>query len=117
MSVGDNDNPLLLRILRASPTAYSFSPTRPVDEYPSSVGRSTLLVAGLQARNNARVLFVGSLDFFSDDFFIASTEHALTGEKSAVSGNRELAVALSKWVFKQSGVLRVVDVQHRKVSR
>lgn len=30
------------------------------------------------------------------------------------SGNAELAVALSKWVFKESGVLRVVSVKHHK---
>jgi oligosaccharyltransferase complex subunit beta len=30
------------------------------------------------------------------------------------SGNAELAIALSKWVFKESGVLRVVSVKHHK---
>jgi oligosaccharyltransferase complex subunit beta len=36
-------------------------------QYPHAVGKSTLLVAALQARNNARVVFSGSMDFFSDE--------------------------------------------------
>lgn len=31
-----------------------------------------VLVAGLQARNNARVIYTGSLDFFSDKYFAAT---------------------------------------------
>jgi len=33
----------------------------------------------------------------------------------AVSGNQELAVTLSQWVFKEKGVLRVGQVKHHKV--
>ena len=40
-------------------------------EYPHATGKNTLLIAGLQARNNARVVFAGSLEFFSDEFFNA----------------------------------------------
>ena len=31
-------------------------------------------IGGVQARNNARVIFSGSLDFFSDEFFTAEVE-------------------------------------------
>jgi oligosaccharyltransferase complex subunit beta len=35
-----------------------------------------VLIAGLQARNNARIVFSGSLSFFSDEFFTSPVEKA-----------------------------------------
>ena len=67
----DAENPLVLSVLSASSTAYSFNPDEKIEEFPHAVGKNTLLVSALQARNNARVVFVGSLDFFSDEFFSA----------------------------------------------
>ena len=114
--VADGNNPLLIEILTASYSAYSHNPDEMITEYPHSAGKSTLLIAGLQARNNARVVFSGSLDFFSDAFFTASTEKAVgKGQKSEKSGNQELAAALARWCFKQSGVLRVTNVNHHLV--
>lgn len=113
----DAENPLLVEILTASHTAYTYNPDTAITEYPHSVGKSTLLVAGLQARNNARVVFVGSLDFFSNDFFEASVQKAFgaNNKKFERSGNEALAVALSQWVFKERGVLRVTKVKHHRV--
>lgn len=45
-------------------------------QYPHAIGRDTVLIAGLQARNNARVVFSGSLSFFSDEYFTTSVEKA-----------------------------------------
>merc|ERR1711974_434688 len=90
-------------VLTASSTAYSHNPDLPITEYPHAVGKQTVLVAGLQARNNARVIFSGSLDFFSDEFFTAEVE---TGGKKVASGNAALAKALTDWCFKQSGVVK-----------
>ena len=50
-------------------------------QFPHAVGTNTLLIAGLQARNNARVIFVGSLDFFSDEFFQAAVQNANKGDR------------------------------------
>merc|ERR1711971_848821 len=94
----DPANPLVLEVLTASSTAYSHNPDLPITEYPHAVGKQTVLVAGLQARNNARVIFSGSLDFFSDEFFTAEVE---TGGKKVGSGNAALAKALTDWCFKQ----------------
>merc|ERR1712020_430724 len=107
----DQENPLVLEILTASSTAYSHNPDLPITEYPHAVGKQTVLVAGLQARNNARVIFSGSLDFFSDEFFTAQVE---TGGKKVASGNAALAKALTDWCFKQSGVLKVESITHHK---
>ena len=112
----DPNNPLLLEVLTASSSAYSHNPDKEITEYPHATGKNTVLIAGLQARNNARVIFSGSLDFFSDAFFTSSVEKSVAGgKKSSTSGNKELSMALSRWCFKQSGVLRVGKVNHHLV--
>ncbi|XP_064610826.1 LOW QUALITY PROTEIN: dolichyl-diphosphooligosaccharide--protein glycosyltransferase 48 kDa subunit-like [Liolophura sinensis] len=108
----DPENPLLLNLLHASSTAYSFNPDEKIDEFPHAVGKNTLLISALQARNNARVVFVGSLDFFSDEFFSASVQNANGGQKFDRSGNEQLAINLAQWVFKEKGVLKVGKVRH-----
>ncbi|XP_019746516.1 dolichyl-diphosphooligosaccharide--protein glycosyltransferase 48 kDa subunit [Hippocampus comes] len=114
--VADPDNPLVLDILTGSSAAYSFFPDRPISQYPHAVGKNTLLIAGLQARNNARVVFSGSLDFFSDAFFTSDVQKAAPGSQlHEQTGNMELAEALSRWVFKEAGVLRVGEVRHHPV--
>lgn len=113
--LADRDNPLVLDILTGSSSAYSYNPEKSVDEYPHAVGKNMLLLGGLQARNNARVILSGSLDFFSDEFFTASVQKAIGGKKYEKSGNQALATALSRWVFKEEGVLRVGAVNHHLV--
>ncbi|XP_011355818.1 dolichyl-diphosphooligosaccharide--protein glycosyltransferase 48 kDa subunit [Pteropus vampyrus] len=114
--VADPDNPLVLDILTGSSTSYSFFPDKPITQYPHAVGKNTLLIAGLQARNNARVIFSGSLDFFSDAFFNSAVQKATpSSQRYSQTGNYELAVALSRWVFKEEGVLRVGPVSHHRV--
>ncbi|XP_075882604.1 dolichyl-diphosphooligosaccharide--protein glycosyltransferase 48 kDa subunit [Nelusetta ayraudi] len=114
--VADPSNPLVLDILTGSSTSYSYFPDRPINQYPHAVGKNTLLIAGLQARNNARVVFSGSLDFFSDAFFNSAVQKATPGSQwHEKTGNMELAEALSRWVFKEAGVLRVGDVTHHRV--
>ncbi len=72
-------------------------------------------MSALQARNNARIVFTGSLDFFSDSLFQSGVQKSGTDKKYEKSGNEALAIALSKWVFKEQGVLRVGRVRHHKV--
>lgn len=74
--IADMDNPLILRLLTASSSAYSYNPQNSIKDYPHAVGKNTLLIAGLQARNNARVVFSGSLYFFSDEAFTSSIQKA-----------------------------------------
>lgn len=112
--VADRDNPLVLQILSAHSSAYSYVPDEPIKEYPHAVGRNTLLIAALQARNNARVVFSGSLYFFSDEAFTSPVQKALGGKRYDVSGNQPVATALSQWVFKEHGVLRVKSVSHHR---
>ncbi|EFA09462.2 Dolichyl-diphosphooligosaccharide--protein glycosyltransferase 48 kDa subunit-like Protein [Tribolium castaneum] len=113
--LADPDNPLVLPLLTADSTAYSYVPDQPIKEYPHAVGKDTVLIAGLQARNNARVVFSGSLSFFSDEFFTSPVAKSRGGLKSDTSGNRDVAIAISQWVFKEHGQLRVRSVKHSKV--
>ncbi|KAL3861042.1 hypothetical protein ACJMK2_007133 [Sinanodonta woodiana] len=111
--IADPENPLVLSILHASSSAYSHNPSEKISDYPHAVGQNTLLVAGLQARNNARVIFVGSVEFFSDEFFSSSVQK-VGGKRYEKSGNQELALNLAQWVFKEKGVLKVGTVKHHK---
>ncbi|OWA54463.1 Dolichyl-diphosphooligosaccharide--protein glycosyltransferase 48 kDa subunit [Hypsibius exemplaris] len=116
----DKENPLILDVLRAPSTSYSYSPTRPISLFPAGVGRNIALIGALQARNNARVVVSGSLDFFSNAYFDAAVNGAISDDqkaatKSAKSGNEELALALSLWAFKRVGVLKFGKVEHHLV--
>lgn len=112
--VTDSSNKLRLEVLTASTTAYSFNPDIPINEYPSAIGKSIVLIGALQARNNARVVLTGSLDMFSDAYINANVQK-YGDAKPTKSGNYELVVALSQWVFQERGVLRVKSVFHNKV--
>lgn len=74
-----------------------------------------MLISALQARNNARVLFSGSLDLCSDEFYRSPVKSANGKLQSAKSGNEALCQSLSRWVFKEEGVLRVGKVEHHRV--
>jgi len=116
--ISDKDNPLTLSVLTASSTAYSHNPDQPIEEYPHATGKSTILIGALQARNNARIVLSGSLDLFSDEFIRASVQKYGSGSKKyETSGNKDLILALSQWVFKEKGVLRVKSLSHHLVGK
>ncbi|XP_076236975.1 dolichyl-diphosphooligosaccharide--protein glycosyltransferase non-catalytic subunit Ost48 [Calliopsis andreniformis] len=113
--IADADNPLILRLLTASSSAYSYNPQNTIKEYPHAVGKNTLLISALQARNNARVVFSGSLYFFSDEAFTSSMQKAQGGQQYEKSGNVMVATAIAQWVFKENGVIRVSAVHHHRI--
>ncbi|KAF2361925.1 Dolichyl-diphosphooligosaccharide--protein glycosyltransferase 48kDa subunit [Trinorchestia longiramus] len=112
--ITDPENPLILPVLRAPSTAYCHNPTEPITDYPHATGENVVLLAALQARNNARVLVSGSLEFFSDAF-ISAAVNTPDGSFHPVSGNGGVVEAVTKWALKEAGVIRVVDVTHNKV--
>jgi len=109
----DSDNPLVLPVLHAASTSYSHRPYMQVHEQPTA-GQSVVLLAALQARNNARVVVSGSLDFFSDALITAAV-NTPQGKVFATSGNGAVVTAVTRWALREAGVLRVVDVTHNKV--
>lgn len=112
--LADRENSLVLQVLTADSTAYSYIPENSIKEYPHAVGRGTLLIAALQGRNNARCVFSGSLFFFSDKAFTSGVSKYNGGKFYDKSGNQEVATAIGKWVFGEVGFLRVTNIDHHK---
>jgi oligosaccharyltransferase complex subunit beta len=97
------DTVLAIPVLRGNPSTYSYFPNKHVSDGPESLGSQTTLISAIQGRNNARVVVSGSLELFSNNFFGCDAV-----------GNRQFAQELSKWVFRESGVLRFRDITHHK---
>ncbi len=55
-------------VLSGSPSTYSYKASSRVKEYPQAAGNDVLLVSAVQTRNNARVVFSGSIDLFSNRY-------------------------------------------------
>jgi oligosaccharyltransferase complex subunit beta len=108
--VTDPANPLVLSILSGSSSSYSHNPLEEIKDYPHAVGKSTVLLGGLQARNNARIVVSGSMEFFSDLFYTSKV-----GSAGKPAGNQELSSALISWCFQQTGVIRIDSVSHKLV--
>ncbi|KAI3722974.1 hypothetical protein L2E82_34225 [Cichorium intybus] len=93
--IGHSLNPANSLVLSASPSAYSVNPNSNISSPPSLSGSSISLVSVVQARNNARIVFSGSLDLFSNKFFKSPVQKAGSSNKYEKSG---------KIYFKQGGV-------------
>ncbi|XP_015866874.1 dolichyl-diphosphooligosaccharide--protein glycosyltransferase 48 kDa subunit [Ziziphus jujuba] len=116
--IGHTINPtssLVLKVLSASPSAYSANPKSKLSSPPSLTGSAISLVSIVQARNNARVLISGSLSIFSNRFFRSGVQKAGSAIKHEKSGNEQFLTELSKWVFHERGHLKAVNVRHHKV--
>ena len=107
-----NSSPLLAPILRAKRTAYSYNPKEEVEtvEDPFAVGEQISLVSSMQARNSARFTVFGSAEALEDKWF--DTKVKTVGGKDDKTANREFAKQVSAWTFKETGVLKVGEVQH-----
>ncbi|KAJ3089857.1 hypothetical protein HK102_005314 [Quaeritorhiza haematococci] len=109
-------NPLITALLVGSATSYSFDVNESEDTavHPESpfVGHKVALVSALQARNNARVVFAGSSDMFSDEFINMPVEVA--GKKYPKSGNLFFTKEITKWTFHEKGVLAVKHTHHHR---
>ncbi|KAK9458745.1 Dolichyl-diphosphooligosaccharide--protein glycosyltransferase subunit WBP1 [Lipomyces oligophaga] len=105
ISLGNNI--LVFPVLRASETAYLYSPSEEplLSEMPYVTGTQAFLTVGFQARNNGRILFVGSSALFSNEAF-----------ENLETSNRDLAVQLSKWVFQEKSVIKLTSVTHNLVN-
>ncbi|KAJ3190431.1 hypothetical protein HDU85_000727 [Gaertneriomyces sp. JEL0708] len=104
-------NPLIQPVLTGNPTTYGYElgDTAPIGGNPI-LGTSVVLVSALQARNNARIVFTGSRDMFSNRLI----KEMADAHNSAA--NMHFITALSKWVFKETGVLKVESRKHHRVN-
>ncbi|KAJ4966917.1 hypothetical protein NE237_018766 [Protea cynaroides] len=108
-------NSLVLKVLSASPSAYSANPKSKLSAPPSLTGSAISLVSVVQARNNARILISGSLAFFSNRLFRSGVQKSGSSVKFEKSGNEQFVTEISKWVFHERGHLKAVNVRHHKV--
>merc|ERR1712003_423702 len=98
----DEKNDLVFPLAVASETAYSWYPEEQINDYPLAIGNELVLVAGLQARNNARIVISGSLKMFSDEFNLDEAQS-------------DFCNSVLLWVTKNSGVIRYSDLKHYRV--
>jgi len=113
----EEDSALIGPLVSGYLTSYSHSLTEPVKELHVA-GKKTALVSALQARNNARVIFSGSLDLFSDKFFNSPVQKYTTDGKSTKyprSGNENFCKQITQWAFQEKGVIRLRDANTHKV--
>ncbi|KAM9979739.1 hypothetical protein ACTFIZ_006008 [Dictyostelium cf. discoideum] len=101
------NNPLNYAILTGSSTSFSAKAVSGVST--KLMGKSCGLVSSLQARNNARVTFSGSLDLFSDKSFNSKIDNN-------ESGNKEFVERLVSWTFQERGILRASELELVKIS-
>ncbi|PIN02319.1 Oligosaccharyltransferase, beta subunit [Handroanthus impetiginosus] len=116
--IGHSINPannLVLKVLSASPAAYSANPKSKLSNPPALTGSAISLVSVVQARNNARILISGSLSMFSNRFFRSGVQKAGSSTKYEKCGNEQFLTELSKWVFHERGHLKAANVRHHKV--
>jgi len=99
----DEANKLVFPIAVGSPVSYSWYPEEPINEYPLGLGEDLVLVAGLQARNNARIVVSGSLAMFSNAFQENNEAQA------------DFCRSILLWATKHAGVLRAADSRHYRV--
>ena len=111
-----NTSPLLVPILKAPATAYSYNPKEDGEsvEDPFATGTQLALISAMQARNSARFTVLGSLEMLEDKWFDAKVKGR--DGKSVKTVNREFATQLSAWTFQEVGVLKVGKVSHYEIT-
>ncbi|XP_075110798.1 dolichyl-diphosphooligosaccharide--protein glycosyltransferase 48 kDa subunit isoform X1 [Nicotiana tabacum] len=116
--IGHSVNPansLVLKVLSASPSAYSANPKSKLSTPPMLTGSAIGLVSVVQARNNARIMISGSLSMFSNRFFSSGVQKAGGSNNYEKSGNEQFLTQISTWVFHERGHLKAVNVRHHRV--
>ncbi|CAH9079670.1 unnamed protein product [Cuscuta epithymum] len=110
-------NGLVLKVLSASPAAYSANPGSKLSNPPTLTGSAISLVSVVQARNNARILIAGSLSMFSNRFLRSGVQKAGNPTRHDKSGNEQFLTEISKWVFHERGHLKAINVRHHNVGQ
>lgn len=90
------ENPLPFELIVGGPASYSYNLADTIEDYPFSVGRSTVLAGAIQGRNNARAVILGSIDAISN---------SLINDKRGDNG--ELISSLLRWSFGNMGKIHI----------
>ncbi|OCF36217.1 oligosaccharyltransferase complex subunit beta [Kwoniella heveanensis BCC8398] len=116
-------NPYLVDVLHASKTSYvgqdkALSGDEAEVEKsiggkgkePVVSGKKASLVSALQSRDNVRIGFVGSGGLASDEWWGKSVQN--TDGKTLETGNAAFITDFTKWIFQETGVVKIVDSTH-----
>ncbi|BEI79776.1 hypothetical protein CcaverHIS002_0103050 [Cutaneotrichosporon cavernicola] len=108
-----NSNPLLIDVLRAPVTAYvgdkdGVAPTTKPGHEVKFAGEGMSAVAALQTRANSRIGFIGSPAMLSDKWWGKDLDGKETGNRAALED-------LTRWLFQETGVIRVAKTHHHRV--
>ncbi|KAF1742095.1 hypothetical protein MXB_1193, partial [Myxobolus squamalis] len=122
----DLTNPTTFAILTASKDSYLFNSANFADDSSLAVGTSAILVGGVEMRNSARAVLMGSVDALSDKWiyfshdriFFSTIPHGFDQRKflTVQPGNLAFFTSLCEWAFQRNGVLRVLNPSHTLVS-
>ncbi|TFK46346.1 Dolichyl-diphosphooligosaccharide-protein glycosyltransferase [Heliocybe sulcata] len=115
------NNPLLVPFLNAPAESFAADTTEDsgadalVDAAEKGgeglwAGKDMSVVTGFQTVDGGRVLFVGGVELFNDEF----AKKEVT--KGVRSGNAQFAREMAAWTFQESLVLRIDDSAHHKVN-
>lgn len=98
-----------IKMVKSDLTYEVLTNSLPVDDIrpttSSSKVATNVLIGALQAKNNARVVVSGSIDFFADQSLNAPSV-----------ANKALTIEILRWLFKEKSLLRYSDVRHRKLN-
>ena len=98
------DNVLAFSVLTAPLTSYSAPPkSKPLSSQPESIGNQLSLVTAVQGRNNARLLFCGSLELFSNK-----------NMRNKKQSNMAFVQDISMWTFGERGVIASSNIHHQR---
>lgn len=112
-----NASPLLVPILSAPETAYSYQSAEEADsqEEPFATGSQLALISVMQARNSARFTVLGSFEMLADKWF--GTKVKTVDGKAQTTVNQDFAKQLTSWTFKESGVLQIGKFDHHETKK
>jgi oligosaccharyltransferase complex subunit beta len=105
----DSTNDFVFPILRAADS--TFSTKSDYSDISSVSGNKLSLVSAYQARNNNRVLFVGSMDMCSNKFSEFSKVKGLI----STAANNVFCHEIAQWAYQQRGVLVQTHHKHFEV--
>ncbi|WRT63892.1 uncharacterized protein IL334_000818 [Kwoniella shivajii] len=112
-------NPFLVDILHATKSSYigkdkaskgEDNDNASKSKEPILNGKKATLVSALQSRDNVRIGFVGTGQLIKDDWW--GTEVATKEGKSIKTGNADFISDFSKWIFQETGVVKIIDSTH-----
>ncbi|GJN09914.1 hypothetical protein PR202_ga27968 [Eleusine coracana subsp. coracana] len=111
-------NSLVLKVLSASPSAYSANPKTKLASPPSLTGSAISLVSVMQVAVESlltKFCLCSCRQEIMLEFLKSGVQKAGSKTKHERAGNEQFVTETSKWVFHERGHLKAVNVKHHKI--